>query len=144
NKPEQTQAVIRDGWYITGDMARFDEDGFITLTGRLARFAKIGGEMVPLERIEEELNNLLGGGERHCAVTAVPDEKRGERLVVLHLPLNGMDVRQLCQQLNGKGLPNLWLPGERDFFPIEELPILGSGKVDLKRLKELALAKVRG
>jgi acyl-[acyl-carrier-protein]-phospholipid O-acyltransferase/long-chain-fatty-acid--[acyl-carrier-protein] ligase len=144
NKPEQTCAVIRDGWYITGDMARFDEDGFITLTGRLARFAKIGGEMVPLERIEEELNGLLGGSERLCAVTAVPDEKKGERLVVLHLPLNGMDARQLCQQLNGKGLPNLWLPAERDFYPIEELPILGSGKVDLKRLKELALAKTRG
>src|SRR5205085_2720962 len=96
NKPELTEKVIRDGWYVTGDIARIDEDGFVTITGRLSRFAKVGGEMVPLERIEEELNGILGSGERSVAVAAVPDEKRGERLVVLHLPLNGVDVKQLC------------------------------------------------
>jgi len=138
-KPELTQQVIRDGWYVTGDIARFDEDGFITITGRLSRFAKVGGEMVPLERIEEELNAIIGGAERHCAVAAVPDEKRGERLVVLHVPLNGTDVPKLCQELGNRGLPNLWLPGERDFFQVPELPILGSGKIDLKRLKDIAL-----
>jgi acyl-[acyl-carrier-protein]-phospholipid O-acyltransferase/long-chain-fatty-acid--[acyl-carrier-protein] ligase len=138
-KPELTQQVIRDGWYVTGDIAKFDEDGFITITGRLSRFAKVGGEMVPLERIEEELNAIVGGGERTCAVAAVPDEKRGERLVVLHVPLNGTDVPKLCQELGNRGLPNLWLPGERDFFQVPELPILGSGKLDLKRLKDIAL-----
>ncbi|MBY0527078.1 MAG: AMP-binding protein [Gemmataceae bacterium] len=142
-KPELTQQVIRDGWYVTGDIARFDEDGFITITGRLSRFAKVGGEMVPLERIEEELNALGTGGERICAVTAVADEKRGERLVVLHVPLNGTSVTQLCDQLGKKGLPNLWLPGERDFFQVAELPILGSGKLDLKRLKDMALEQTR-
>jgi acyl-[acyl-carrier-protein]-phospholipid O-acyltransferase/long-chain-fatty-acid--[acyl-carrier-protein] ligase len=142
-KPELTQAVIRNGWYVTGDMARIDEDGFISLTGRLARFAKIGGEMVPLERIEEELNGILGHSERVCAVTAVPDEKKGERLVVLHTALNGKNVRQVCRELNDKGLPNLWLPGERDFYEVAELPLLGSGKLDLKRIKEMALARVR-
>jgi acyl-[acyl-carrier-protein]-phospholipid O-acyltransferase/long-chain-fatty-acid--[acyl-carrier-protein] ligase len=140
-KSEATQNAIRDGWYITGDIGKFDEDGFITLTGRLARFAKIGGEMVPLERIEEELNAILGVTERTCAVTSVPDEKKGERVVVLHLPLNGMDVRGLCQQLSTRGLPNLGLPGERDFFLIPEMPVLGSGKLDLKRIKEVALEK---
>jgi acyl-[acyl-carrier-protein]-phospholipid O-acyltransferase/long-chain-fatty-acid--[acyl-carrier-protein] ligase len=140
-RPDATQQAIRDGWYVTGDIGKFDEDGFITLTGRLARFAKIAGEMVPLERIEEELNTILGASERLCAVTAIPDEKRGERVVVLHLPLNGMDIRHLCQQLSGRGLPNLGLPGERDFFLIPEMPVLGSGKLDLKRVKELALEK---
>lgn len=144
DRPELTQQVIRDGWYVTGDIARFDEDGFITITGRLSRFAKVGGEMVPLERVEEELNALVGGGERACAVAAIPVEKRGERLVVLHVPLNGTDVSKLCQELGNRGLPNLWLPGERDFFQVPELPILGSGKIDLKRLKEIALEVTKG
>ena len=138
---EATHSAIRDGWYVTGDIGKFDEDGFITLTGRLARFAKIGGEMVPLERIEEELHAILGANERVCAVTSVPDEKRGERVVVLHLPLNGAEVRGLCQQLTERGLPSLGLPGERDFFQVAEMPVLGSGKLDLKRIKELALEK---
>jgi acyl-[acyl-carrier-protein]-phospholipid O-acyltransferase/long-chain-fatty-acid--[acyl-carrier-protein] ligase len=141
-RDDQTRAVVRDGWYITGDMAKIDEDGFVTITGRLSRFAKVGGEMVPLEKVEEELHHVLGTNERVCAVTSVPDEKKGERLVVLHTPLNGTDVRQLCQQLGGRGLPNLWVPGERDFYEIPELPILGSGKLDLKRLKELAVERV--
>ena len=138
---EATQEAIRDGWYVTSDMAKFDEDGFITLTGRLSRFAKIAGEMVPLEKIEEELHAILGAGERVCAVTSVPDEKRGERVIVLHLPLNGTEVRGLCRQLTERGLPSLGLPGERDFFQIDEMPVLGSGKLDLRRIKELALEK---
>lgn len=142
-KPELTGQVIRDGWYVTGDMARMDPDGFITLTGRLSRFAKIGGEMVPLEKIEEELHGILGTNDRICAVAAVPDEKRGERLVVLHTALNGVNTHQLWQKLSGRGLPNLWVPGERDFVQIPELPILGTGKLDLKRLRDIALDQVK-
>src|SRR5581483_1278054 len=76
NKPELTKQVIRDGWYVTGDIARIDEDGFIAITGRLSRFAKVGGEMVPLEKIENEMQDILGTSERVIAVAAVPDEKR--------------------------------------------------------------------
>jgi acyl-[acyl-carrier-protein]-phospholipid O-acyltransferase / long-chain-fatty-acid--[acyl-carrier-protein] ligase len=140
-RPELTREVIRDGWYVTGDIARYDEDGFLTITDRLSRFSKIGGEMVPHQKVEDQLHEILGTTERHFVVTAVPDESKGERLVVLHLPLNGTCTRQLWQQLSGRGLPNLWVPRERDFFTITELPVLGTGKVDLKRVKELALAK---
>ncbi len=84
-RPELTRNAVHDGWYVTGDMGRLDADGFITLTGRLSRFAKCGGEMVPLEKIEEVLHDILGTSERVCAVTCVPDEARGERLVVLYL-----------------------------------------------------------
>src|SRR5205823_11515752 len=124
--------VIRDGWYVTGDIARMDEEGFITITDRLSRFSKIGGEMVPHQKIEDELHQILGTNERVCVVTAVADERRGERLMVLHLPLTGLDVHRLWQQLNSRGLPNLWVPAERDFIEVAELPILGSGKLDLK------------
>jgi acyl-[acyl-carrier-protein]-phospholipid O-acyltransferase/long-chain-fatty-acid--[acyl-carrier-protein] ligase len=141
---EKTREVVRDGWYITGDMARIDPDGFLIITGRLARFAKIAGEMVPLQRIEEELHGILQTNEQVCAVTAVPDDRKGERVVVLHLPLEGTDVRALSDQLTGRGLSTLGLPAERDFYQVAEMPVLGSGKLDLKRLKEIALERAGG
>jgi acyl-[acyl-carrier-protein]-phospholipid O-acyltransferase/long-chain-fatty-acid--[acyl-carrier-protein] ligase len=143
HKPELSAQALRDGWYVTGDVGRVDPDGFATLTGRLSRFAKVGGEMVPLEKVEEELHEALETTERVCAVTCVPDEVRGERLVVLHVPAEGLEVRAWCGKLVGRGLPNLWLPAERDFYPVAELPLLGSGKVNLKAVKEMALALAR-
>jgi acyl-[acyl-carrier-protein]-phospholipid O-acyltransferase/long-chain-fatty-acid--[acyl-carrier-protein] ligase len=146
-KPELTAQVVRDGWYVTGDMARIDDDGFVTLTGRLSRFAKVGGEMVPLEKVEEELHEVLGTSERVGAVTCVPDESRGERLVVLYvepqLAQAGFGAAKWQQGLAGRGLPNLWVPGPRDFYAVPELPHLGSGKLDLKRLKEVAAELVK-
>ncbi len=142
-KPELTAQVVHGGWYVTGDMAKIDEEGFITLTGRLSRFAKIGGEMAPLEKIEEVLNEVLGTTERVAALTCVPDESRGERLVVLYLeqPLTqlGFDVPKWWKAMGDRGLPNLWVPGPRDFYPVADLPHLGSGKLDLKGLKDRAL-----
>jgi acyl-[acyl-carrier-protein]-phospholipid O-acyltransferase/long-chain-fatty-acid--[acyl-carrier-protein] ligase len=142
-RPELTREAIQDGWYVTGDMGRLDEDGFLTLTGRLSRFAKCGGEMVPLEKIEEMLHEILGTSERVCAVTCVPDEARGERLIVLYLPQQGLEVRWWSQQLTSRGLPNLWLPSDRDFHSVPELPVLGSGKLNLQGVKEMALALTR-
>jgi acyl-[acyl-carrier-protein]-phospholipid O-acyltransferase/long-chain-fatty-acid--[acyl-carrier-protein] ligase len=142
HRPDLTSRAVRDGWYVTGDMARIDDDGFVTLTGRLSRFAKCAGEMVPLERIEEVLHEILGTSERVCAVTCVPDESRGERIVVLYTSQVG-ELRPWYQQLGGRGLPNLWLPAERDFFPVTELPVLGSGKLNLQRVKEIALELAR-
>jgi acyl-[acyl-carrier-protein]-phospholipid O-acyltransferase/long-chain-fatty-acid--[acyl-carrier-protein] ligase len=143
--PEQTASVVLDGWYVTGDMARIDPDGFVTLTGRLSRFAKIGGEMVPLDRVQDELHEALGTGDRIGAVTCVPDEARGERLIVLYLAdalhHHGVDVHGWAEKLAGRGLPNLWRPAERDYHAVPELPVLGSGKLDLKKLKDLALEK---
>jgi acyl-[acyl-carrier-protein]-phospholipid O-acyltransferase/long-chain-fatty-acid--[acyl-carrier-protein] ligase len=144
-RDDLTRKAVLDGpWYVTGDMARIDEDGFVFLTGRLSRFAKVGGEMVPLEKVEEELLTLLGTCDRVLAVTCVADEARGERLVVLYTSLPGHDPRGLSRGLIGRGLPNLWVPGERDFFAVHELPVLGSGKLDLKRVKEMAQEVVAG
>jgi acyl-[acyl-carrier-protein]-phospholipid O-acyltransferase / long-chain-fatty-acid--[acyl-carrier-protein] ligase len=138
NRPDMTAKVIKNGWYTTGDMAKIDEDGFITITGRLSRFAKIAGEMVPLEKVEEDMLAAIGTNDRVLAVTAVPDDRRGERLVVLHLPTFTMPPRELAQKLGERGLPNLWIPGDRDYFEVKELPVLGTGKLDLRRLKEMA------
>jgi acyl-[acyl-carrier-protein]-phospholipid O-acyltransferase/long-chain-fatty-acid--[acyl-carrier-protein] ligase len=142
-KPALTAEVVRDGWYATGDMGCMDDDGYVTLTGRLARFAKIGGEMVPLEKVEEVLHDILQTSERVCAVTCVPDDTRGERLVVLHVAHDGMEVTHWWHQLNSRGLPNLWVPSQRDFFNVPELPVLASGKLNLKRVKELAVEITR-
>src|SRR5262249_51960974 len=75
-RDELTHKKIRDGWYVTSDIGRLDEDGFLTLTDRLERIAKIAGEMVPLQRVEDELHKILGTADRVLAVAAVPDPKR--------------------------------------------------------------------
>jgi len=144
NHPEKTAEVIRDGWYVTGDMARIDADGFIFITGRLSRFSKIGGEMVPHLKIEEEIQRILGKeDELKVAVTAVPDEAKGERLVVLHIPLE-KDAEQIRKELLAAGLPNLFVPSRDSFYEVKELPVLGSGKLDLKAVKRLALERFAG
>jgi acyl-[acyl-carrier-protein]-phospholipid O-acyltransferase / long-chain-fatty-acid--[acyl-carrier-protein] ligase len=142
HQPELTVKVIRDGWYVTGDVARIDADGFIEITGRESRFSKIGGEMVPHLKIEEALQRILGGDEEHlmAVVTAVPDSFKGERLVVMHLPVL-QTPEQIRRELATAGLPNLWIPSADSFCQVAEIPVLGTGKLDLHALKELALAK---
>ncbi len=143
-KDELTQKKIVDGgWYITGDLAMMEDDGFIIITGREERFAKVAGEMVPLEKVEDELHAILQSAERLLAVTAIPDGRKGERMIVLHLPLP-IGVIDLWKKINDRGLPNLYVPGQRDFYEVAELPILGSGKLDLKKCKQKALELAGG
>jgi acyl-[acyl-carrier-protein]-phospholipid O-acyltransferase / long-chain-fatty-acid--[acyl-carrier-protein] ligase len=138
-KPEKTAEVLRDGWYVTGDIATFDEDGFIEITDRLSRFSKIGGEMVPHIKIEEKLHELAGVTEQTFVVTGVPDEKKGERLVVLHnLPED--KLKAVLEKLGNCDLPNLWLPRPNQFFYTPEFPHLGTGKLDLRRVRDLAIS----
>ena len=139
DRPDLTAKVVHDGWYCTGDVARLDADGFITITGRESRFSKIGGEMVPHLTIEEAVNEALGAaeGELLAVVTAVPDASKGERLIVFHLP-TARDPRDIVKGLQQRGLPNLWVPAADSFAEIPEVPVLGSGKLDLRRLGEMA------
>jgi acyl-[acyl-carrier-protein]-phospholipid O-acyltransferase / long-chain-fatty-acid--[acyl-carrier-protein] ligase len=137
NRPEKTAEVLRDGWYNTGDIAAMDEDGFIRITDRLSRFSKIGGEMVPHIKVEDKLHEIAGATEQIFAVTAVPDEKKGERLIVLHtLPED--KLQECVAQLGKSELPQLWKPRQDQFVHIDALPYLGTGKLDLRRLKEIA------
>lgn len=136
-QPEKTVSVLKDGWYNTGDIAAIDEEGFIVITDRLARFSKIAGEMVPHTKVEETLHKLLDMNEQTFAVTSVPDEQKGERLVVLHTLMDG-ELEVLVDKLKDCDLPNLWRPKPTSFYRIAEIPVLGTGKMDLKKIKTLA------
>lgn len=138
-RPQQTAAALRDGWYVTGDIATEDEDGFLQITDRLSRFSKIGGEMVPHLKVEEALHELAGATEPCFVVTSVTDEQKGERLVVLHT-LGEKALRDCLERLAGANLPNLWKPKPDAFFRVDAFPLLGSGKLDLQRVRGLATA----
>lgn len=135
NQPERTAAVFHDGWYITGDIAAIDEDGFIRITDRLARFSKIGGEMVPHLKVEEMVSSLTGNAP--SAVAGLPDERKGERLVVLY---TAQDVPpdELWRRLSAMDMPKLWIPKQTDLHQVDALPLLGTGKLDLRGVRTKA------
>ena len=137
NDPAKTADVLRDGWYCTGDVAFLDEDGFLQITGRLNRFSKIGGEMVPHLKIEDTLAELAGSTEAMFVVVGVPDEKKGERLVVLHR-LADAALAVVLEKFAACDLPNLWKPKAGDFYRVENFPMLGTGKLDMRGVKETA------
>ncbi len=139
-KAEKSAEVLRDGWYTTGDVAMMEEDGFLTITDRLSRFSKIGGEMVPHIRIEDKLHELAETSEQLFAVTAVPDDKKGERIVVI-TTLATEKLAPVLDKLAASDLPALWKPKTNQFVRAEAFPLLGTGKLDLRGLKALAMAQ---
>jgi acyl-[acyl-carrier-protein]-phospholipid O-acyltransferase/long-chain-fatty-acid--[acyl-carrier-protein] ligase len=137
NDPARTADVLADGWYITGDIAVIDEDGFIRITDRLARFSKIGGEMVPHGRIEEAA--AATSGVTRAVVVAVADATRGEKLMLLYTGEDGVAPEALWNGLSQSGLPNLWVPKRQQIHRVPELPVLATGKIDLQAARRLAM-----
>jgi len=137
DEPERT-AEVKDGeWFITGDLARFDADGFLYIEGRLSRFSKIGGEMVPHGTVEEALikaYDLLESEVPLLAVAGRPDESKGEALVLIA----AMDIEldDIREKLSVAGFSNLWIP--KEIKRVEVIPILATGKLDLKAINALA------
>ena len=137
NEPAKTAEVLKDGWYVTGDLGSIDRDGFITISGRLSRFSKLAGEMVSHTAVEEKLHQAAGVSDTVFVVTGVKDEKRGEKLVVLYAGWDG-DIEAVLKKMQAAGVPNLWLPARGSFYQVPAIPLLGTGKLDLKAVNELA------
>jgi acyl-[acyl-carrier-protein]-phospholipid O-acyltransferase/long-chain-fatty-acid--[acyl-carrier-protein] ligase len=135
--PERTEAALAGGWYSTGDIALMDEAGFIRITDRLSRFSKIGGEMVPHMKVEEQIQAVIDP-QSSCVVTAVPDDARGERLVAFYTDAT-IAPGDIWERLCLTDLPRLWLPKRDDIRLIDAIPSLGTGKVDLRAVKQLAM-----
>ena len=137
NNEKQTKEVLsKDGWYNTQDIAKQDENGYIYLTGRLSRFSKIGGEMVPQEGIEDELNKLFLSEEKQFVVLGKDCPDKGEKLIV-YTTIKDLDSKDVTQKLRENNVPNIWIPKEDNFLFIKEFPLLSIGKIDVVSLKKL-------
>ncbi|ANV98647.1 2-acyl-glycerophospho-ethanolamine acyltransferase [Helicobacter enhydrae] len=145
NDPQKTDEVIvqLDGirWYKTGDKGHIDCDGFLYITDRYSRFAKIGGEMVSLGRIEEEISVLLAPYERFAQTRvlaiALDDSKKGEAVVLLIQTQDEATYQEAIQHIKASSIPALYKPSQ--YFLVETIPLLGSGKTDFKGAKDIAL-----
>lgn len=136
-KEELTASVLHEGWYDTGDIGLMDADGFFAITGRLSRFSKLGGEMISHGAVEEALQAAFGLGADALVVVAIDDERKGEKLCVIHTAA-ALSEDSIRAQLKELGIPNLWKPNPKDWQCVEALPMLGTGKLDYRGLKALS------
>jgi len=138
-EPDETRKAIVCGWYNTGDIAKIDEAGFITITGRLSRFSKMGGEMISHELIENAINEILDEENRAIAVTGIPDVVKGEKIVVFYEKIS-LSPKKIVKKLREKGIANIWIPKAENFVEIDKIPLLGTGKLDISKLNKIALS----
>jgi acyl-[acyl-carrier-protein]-phospholipid O-acyltransferase/long-chain-fatty-acid--[acyl-carrier-protein] ligase len=143
DEPKRTAEVIdKDGWFRTGDIGRIDSDGFLHIEGRLSRFSKIGGEMVPHETVEETLIKAMGlenESVRKIAVVGIPDADKGEALILLTAIPGGpehQEILDLRYRLLEKGMSPLWIP--KKMIRIADIPVLASGKLDVQACEKIA------
>ena len=142
-QPEKTNSVLlyHHGirWYKTGDKGRLDQQGFLTILDRYSRFAKLGGEMISLGAVEQQINLSLNNDDVEILAVAVPDLKKGEKVVLMHAGPLSQD--QMEEAVRASVLPNLMRPAE--YWHVEAIPKLGSGKTDFAAAKRLVLYHAR-
>ena len=126
NDLEETSLRLKQGWYDTGDMGFFDEDGYLWHAGRLKRFVKIGGEMISLVRVENALEKLLPQ-EISCCIVELPDAVKGAKIIAV--VTKKVDEKKMKKNL-AKELPKIAVP--KQFIVIEDMPLMGSGKIDFR------------
>ncbi|MFT5134584.1 MAG: acyl-[acyl-carrier-protein]-phospholipid O-acyltransferase, partial [Gammaproteobacteria bacterium] len=143
NDPDKTNEVIIeiDGkrWYKTGDKGHLDEDGFLTIVDRYSRFAKLGGEMISLTSVEEQIRQVLANPELELVAVNIPDEKKGEKIILLIAA--DINTETLRKALLEADTNPMMIPG--DVIAEVDIPKLGSGKTDFKAAKNLALNSVK-
>jgi acyl-[acyl-carrier-protein]-phospholipid O-acyltransferase/long-chain-fatty-acid--[acyl-carrier-protein] ligase len=137
--PEKTAEAIEliDGyrWYRTGDKGHLDDDGFLTIVDRYSRFAKIGGEMISLTTVEEEILDALKDKDLEIAATCLPDQRKGEKIVLLST-IN-LEKSELTKILSNAKINPLYHPSS--VLLVDEIPKLGSGKTDFGATRKIAL-----
>ncbi|MBR2365503.1 MAG: MFS transporter [Lentisphaeria bacterium] len=136
-EPQLTADAIHDGWYNTGDIGTIDVNGYITLCGRISRFSKIGGEMVPHELVECTINEIIGAESKQAVVASIPDSSKGEALIVIHTAMK-MTPEEIVTEMRARNITNLWIPKAGNFYEVPAIPMLGSGKLDLAALRQMA------
>ena len=139
--PQKTSAAFSDGWFVTGDLGRLDDEGFLFIEGRMSRFSKIGGEMIPHGTVEQKIAEVFGLDQTEgpvVAVMGVPDKAKGEALVLLTTVEIAPET--LREKLSAVGFANLWVP--KIIHRVPKIPVLGTGKLDLKRCRDVALEAV--
>ncbi|MDR1691495.1 MAG: AMP-binding protein [Rickettsiales bacterium] len=131
---EDNPGVIQppaNGWYDTGDIVEIDDGGFIFIKGRAKRFAKIGGEMVSLTAVEDLVNSIWNGEEINHAVIAVPDDKKGERLILI-TSAKDANVADLIKAGQERGFSELMFPRTIEIW--DEIPKMLTGKIDYVKI----------
>lgn len=139
----QNEPLFEDGWMRTGDIGHCDDDGFLYVDGRLSRFSKVAGEMIPHEAVELAVAKFLCldpyADEKQVAIVGIPDAKKGESMALLSTTITDY-IQQAMTTLRGKllehGYPATWCP--REIVPVESIPMLGTGKIDMMKCKRLA------
>ena len=127
-----------DGWHDTGDVVSMSDDNWITIKGRVKRFAKIGGEMVSLTAAEDLATAVWPEG-RH-AVISMPDSKKGEKLVLVTDRCDA-SIAPLVAHAPTVGAPELAVP--RKILKVPEVPVLGTGKTDYVAIQRMAETETR-
>ncbi len=138
NQAAETARAVKDGWFNTGDIGFLDDEGFLTVTGRLSQFSKIAGEMVSHIAVADEIQRVTGQSAGDVFVTSIPDDSRGEKLVVIYCNL-GKTPQEIVSELKKSSMPRLWIPSWHDFIEVAALPVMPNGKLNLRKLKEIAL-----